>query len=740
MWLITVGSISCQLIELEASALPTTEEALTSVGSSHPTYFTTLDLQSGFYQVTIDPSSTPYTAFRCHLGVWEFKRLPMGLRNSPATFQRVMEAVLHGLNWKYCLVYMDDVCIFSPDFDMHLQHIESVLQRLSAAGLKLRPDKCQFARDSIHYLGHVISSNGISPDPDKVVAVKEYPVPTNVKELRAFLGLSGYYRRFVKSYAKIATPLYNLTSKGVPFEWSTDCQVAFEQLKSALISPPILAYPDYERPFKVFTDASSFAVGGVLSQDDTEGNEHVISYVGRALTPPERNYGISEKECLALGFAIKKLDCYLRFSTFTAIVDHSSLKWLFSLKEPTGKFARWITLLQGYTFDIKHRAGQVHQNADGVSRREYAPPTQEDLQLDEYDSPLIGTEYDFPASPSPRTGLISVVSAVKIQQRATKAVSPQLQDKARNLGLTVERDLPHLQRNDPAYEDMFKFLESNVLPEDTVKATLVLKTFSNYFIADELLYHVWIQPGRGDRLSRSHVQLAVPHTLVNEILTEAHDSPLAGGHLGINRTLEKVRTKYFWPKMYGDVVNWVKSCLPCNKRKAPPVKVRAQVIPMPVPRSLFERISTDILGPLPTCQNTGNKYVIVFIDYFTKYVELVAVPDIKARTVAWAFLTEVICRHGTPSYLHSDRGTNYLSHIVKETCKLLQITKTQDLLVRDRDRDLSTRDRDKTETFGVRDQNQTSETETLDIRDRDRDRDLQCKSCVKGSRLGTFCL
>ena len=157
------------------------------------------------------------------------------------------------------------------------------------------------------YLGHVITSKGISLDPDKVAAVKDYPVPTNVKELRAFLGLSGYYRRFVKSYANIATPLYHLTSKGVPFEWSTDYKTAFEHLKSALISPPILAYPDYERPFKVFTDASSFAVGGVLSQDDTEGNEHVISYVGRALTPSERNYGISEKECLALVFAIKKV-------------------------------------------------------------------------------------------------------------------------------------------------------------------------------------------------------------------------------------------------------------------------------------------------------------------------------------------------------------------------------------------------------------------------------------------------
>ncbi len=669
-----------KLIELQAQPLPTTEEALSNLGSAQPTYFTTLDLQSGFYQITIDPESRPYTAFRCHLGLFQFKRLPMGLKNSPATFQRVMEAVLHGLNWKYCLIYMDDVLLYSANFKLHLQHIESVLQRLASAGLKLRPDKCQFARKSLHYLGHVVDSNGISPDPAKIDAVSEYPIPANLKALRAFLGLSGYYRRFIRDYAHIAAPLYALTKKGVAFDWSTDCQHAFESLKSALTSPPVLAYPDYDRPFKLYTDASSFAVGGVLGQDDAEGKERVVCYVGRSLTSQERNYGISEKECLALVYCVRKLDCYLRYSSFTAIVDHSSLRWLFSLQQPTGKFARWVTLLQSYSFTIQHRPGQVHQNADGISRREYAEPTQSDLVLDDWTATLIGTEYDFPET-TPKTGQISVVSAAKLKQRAQRPVPTAHHEQAQatmtDFNVNFEREkFCQLQHEDPVYHSMIEFLQSGVLPDDDAKSTKILKTFTSYFLSDNLLYHVWIQPGKGDRSDRTHVQLAIPQAFVPTILAEYHDSSLAGGHMGIARTMEKVRAHCFWPTMYKDVVTWVQSCVPCNRRKSPSVKVHAKIIPMPVPTVPFERLSTDILGPLPACRHTGNRYVIVFIDYFTKYVELVAVPDIKAETVARSFVKEVVCRHGTPLYLHSDRGTNYLSNIVRETCKILQVTKT----------------------------------------------------------------
>lgn len=669
-----------QLITMDAHPLPTTEEALDSLGTNEPAYFSTLDLQSGFYQVSIDPESSHYTAFRCHLGLYEFRRLPMGLKNSPVTFQRVMEAVLRGLTWKCCLVYLDDVCIFSRTFESHLQHIEEVFKRLKEAGLKLRPNKCKFALRQIKYLGHIISSDGIMPDPEKVSAVQEYPVPQSLKDLRAFLGLSGYYRKFVKDYAKISIPLYALTKKGVKYVWTTNCDSAFQALKLALTSPPLLAYPDYDKHFKVYTDASSFAVGGVLAQDKN-GTERVICYVGRSLKPAERNYGITEKECLALVFTIRKLDCYLRYSSFTAIVDHSALKWLFSLKEPVGKFARWITFLQGYNFQIEYRPGQVHQNADAISRREYNETSETDC-IDDDQFPHVGEDFDF-MTPAPKSvGQVSALTAQRLQKQAPKVPPPSFEPKTKDIlqsaqNLFSPNNIRSSQGQDEQYTHLLAYLTSGTLPADLSAATRVLKQQGDFFLNDGILYHVWIQPGKGHRSCRSHVQLVIPTQLVKTVLTETHDSPLLGGHLGIARTMDKTRTRFYWPTMHRDIMNWVKSCEPCNRRKRPMQPVRAQVIPMPVPSFPFERVSTDILGPLPTCKDTGHKYVLVFIDNFSKYMELIAVPDTKAERIAWAFVKEIVCRHGTPAYLHSDRGTNYLSNIVRETCKILKVTKTQ---------------------------------------------------------------
>ena len=192
-----------------------------------------------------------------------------------------------------------------------------------------------------------------------------------------------------------------------------------------------------------------------------------------------------------------------------------------------------------------------------------------------------------------------------------------------------------------------------------------------------MLYHIWVKSGRGKRLDRSHVQLVVPTPLITTVLREMHDSALSGGHMGIARTLEKVRVKFFWQNMHSDVINWVKSCVRCSQRKAPAMPVKAPVIPMPVPLMPFERVSTDILGPPPNCTGSGNPYVLVFVDYFSKYVELIPVVDIKAETIAKAFLKDIVCRHGAPQYLHSDRGSNYLSNIVKITCQMMRTTKTQ---------------------------------------------------------------
>ncbi|VDH95366.1 Hypothetical predicted protein [Mytilus galloprovincialis] len=275
------------ITEQDAHPLLTTDDALESLGATQPSYFSCLDLRSGFYQTQISPKSRPYTATQS-------------------------------------------------------------------------------------------SNEGIAPDKSKIDAITQYPVPRKLKDLRAFLGLSGYYRKFVQNYAKIAAPLYALTKKNCEFVWSKECDSAFEHLKSALTSPPILAYPDYDRPFRVYTDASSFALGAVLCQEQS-GQERVICYAGRALSKQEQNYGITELECLALVFAIKKFDCYLRFTSFTTYVDHAALKWLLSLKEPTGKFARWVALIQSYNFEIVYRPGSSHGNADGVSRRTYVDSPDDDL-------------------------------------------------------------------------------------------------------------------------------------------------------------------------------------------------------------------------------------------------------------------------------------------------------------------------------------------------------------------------
>ncbi|PIK33227.1 hypothetical protein BSL78_29961 [Apostichopus japonicus] len=486
--------------ELEAHPLPTTEESLDSIGVQNPKYFTCLDLQSGFHQILLDPNSRPYTAFRCHLGLFQYKRLPMGLKNSPVTFQRVMETVLRGLTWKSCLVYMDDIIIFSNNFADHISHIRGVFQRLRCANLKLRLDKCQFAKAEIRYLGHVVSSQGILPDPDKLKAAN-----------------------------------------------------------------------------KIFV-----------------------------------------------------------------VVDHSALQWLLSMKEPSGKFARWIVFLQAYDFKVKYRPGRVHSNADALSRRVYETEPQ-------------------------------------ISHVGQNSLSPTQTSNCPIDGAFDRNTLVRHQREDAKLIRMINYIEKDILKGDTNECRAILLTASQYFIDDQVLYHV-VTGGKTKRTSKTGqgnvIQVVVPRALVNTVLTEMHDSSITGGHYGISRTIEKTRYRYFWEGMYKDIVNWVKSCKECNQRNRPVYPVRAHLQPLPV-TGPFQRVGTDILGPLPVCQDTGNKYVLVFIDSFTKYVELVPLPNITARTIATAFIDRIICRHGAPESLHSDRGSNFLSRIVAEVCKLFEIRKTQ---------------------------------------------------------------
>ena len=332
-------------------------------------WFSTLDLISGYWQVEMSPEDQEKTAFCTPEGLFEFTVMPFGLCNAPATFQRLMDLVLSGLQWTECLVYLDDVIILGRDFEDHLRSLKLVFQRLRESGLKLKPAKCSLFQEKVSYLGHVISADGLATDPDKSNQVAWWPVPTSAKEVQKFLGLANYYRRFVKGFASIAKPLHKLTEKNSVFKWTEECQEAFIELRHRLTSTPALAHPDFSKPFTLDTDASNTGIGAVLSQEGEDGVEHVIAFGSRLLTKPERNYCVTRRELLAVVFFTNHFRPYLMGRKFCLRTDHGSLQWLKNFKDPEGQLARWLEKLQEFDFDVVHRRGKQHGNADAMSRK-----------------------------------------------------------------------------------------------------------------------------------------------------------------------------------------------------------------------------------------------------------------------------------------------------------------------------------------------------------------------------------
>ena len=346
--------------------LPRIDDSLDRLSGA--VWFSTLDLQSGYWQVKMAPEDQQKTAFTTSQGLFEFLVMPFGLANAPATFERLMERILKGLQWNTCLVYLDDVIVYAGEFDQALGRLDEVFRRLGSAGLKLNPQKCNLFQEEVSYLGHVVSKEGVGTDPEKTRAIESWPEPKNVSQLRSFLGTCSYYRRFIGGYANIAKPLHILTEKNRVFSWNEDAQEAFEKLKTALVTSPILAYPDPESMFILDTDASDHGIGSVLSQIQ-EGKERVIAYFSRTLNKPERRYCVTRKELLAVVVSVKNFHHYLFGKRFLIRTDHGALRWLMRFKNPEGQTARWLEVLGTYDFEIQHRLGRYHGNCDGLSRR-----------------------------------------------------------------------------------------------------------------------------------------------------------------------------------------------------------------------------------------------------------------------------------------------------------------------------------------------------------------------------------
>jgi len=354
----------------ETYPIPNITEILDQLGKSK--YFSTLDLASGFHQIKMAPNDSCKTAFSVPQGHFEFTRMPFGLKNAPSTFQRLMNNVLTGLQGERCFVYLDDIVCYSFDLLSHIQNLTAIFQKLRYFNLKLQPDKCEFLRKEVGYLGHVITENGVKPDPNKIKSVKEFPTPKCPKDIKSFLGLISYYRRFIPEFSKLSKPLTSLLKKDVSFLWSNEEQLAFEILKSKLITAPVLIYPDFSKSFNLTCDASNYAISAILSQGPV-GKDHPIAYASRTLNKCETNYSTTEKELLAIVWGCKSFRPYLFGRKFLIVSDHRPLKWLFNHTDPSSKLQRWRLQLEEYEYEIIYRKGKLNSAADALSRYPITP-------------------------------------------------------------------------------------------------------------------------------------------------------------------------------------------------------------------------------------------------------------------------------------------------------------------------------------------------------------------------------
>ena len=657
--------------------LPRIDDLLDQLGAAR--YFSTLDLASGYWQIRMHPNLIEKTAFVTPQGLHEFWVMPFGLTNAPGVFQRLMERVLAGLNPEdgpdFVVVYIDDVLVISRTLDDHLEHLRCVIQRIHDAGLKLKPSKCRFIRDEVEYLGHLITPQGLKTNSRLTAAITEFPRPRNLPEVRRFLGLSSYYRRFVPNFSKIASPLQALTRKGAEFIWTSEREASFQTLKEKLVSAPVLAYPSFEKTFVLETDASVVGIGAVLSQQQEDGLLHPIAYASRSLTSSERNYAITELETLAVVWAITHFIPYLYGHEVTVYTDHTAVKAVLETPNPTGKIARWWTKVYGSGVKgvtIRYRPGRQNGRADALSRSPQAFSPAMGVGQSELQVAAVSTD---DAGEAPDIGTFLNTEPICVPSD----------------------DFASEQRKDPDLREIVDFLEKEELPSEEKRARRIALQASLFTIEGRLLLYI-------DPKQKHRKRVAVPRHLREQILKENHSSGMSG-HFSGSRTYNVLVRNWWWDGMHADTLRFARNCPACAIVSGGGRPTRPPLHPIPVQRP-FQIVGMDIMD-LPKT-NSGNCHVLVFQDYLTKWPLVFPIPDQKSIRIVQILAEEVVPFFGVPEALLSDRGTNLMSHLMRDLCDLLGIKKLnttayhpqRDGLVERFNRTLKTMIRKQAATFG----------------------------------------
>ena len=650
--------------------IPRIQEILDGLGGQQ--WFSTLDMAKAYHQGYVKEECRRFTAFSTPWALYEWIRIPMGISNAPPAFQRFINQVLTGLRDRICVAYLDDILVYATSFEMHVHNLKLVLRRLRSKGIKLRADKCVLFQQELRYLGRLVSNKGHRPDPADSVALEKFRTPPkNIGELRTLLGFLGYYRSYVKDFAKRFKPMYELLRKGTDvvakpvvrrtqskqlnskkvIVWKEEFQETVNDVIDYLKSPEFLAFPDYSLPFTLHCDASANGLGAVLYQKQN-GKDRVISFASRSLSRAEQKYHLhsGKLEFLALKWSVtERFSDYLLYATspFLIYTDNNPLTYVMSTAKLNAAGLRWVADLSNYEFVIKYRPGKKHGDADGLSRWPMDLKTLEEECTKEI-----------------KGGDLSSAMAVTCQSNSSRSVSVDvnmLQLKGDDLVEPISaEELQVAQEEDEVIGPVIKFVENQKKASKEEwsglcrKSRVLMMQFKKLELNNGLLI----------RKTKSRKQLVMPFKYHDLIYSELHQKM---GHLGCDRVEELARQRFYWPYMKKDIETFVREKCSCLASKKPNVQEKAPLVPI-LTTTPFEMICIDYLK-LGKCKG-GFQYVLVLTDHFTKFSQAYATKTKSSKDAANRVFNDFVLQFGLPQTIHHDQGSEFNSGLFEELHRL----------------------------------------------------------------------